>query len=416
MLAPSGRANGSEVIVIGAGPYGLAVAAHLRARGIAAHVFGEPMSFWRGAMPKGMKLRSPWGATDISDPAGALSLDVYVDRHGVAREEPFPLEAFVGYGSWFQANAVPDIDRRMVASVDIADGAFRVVANDGEAMTAKRIVVATGLAGQQFRPAAFARMPRTLVTHTSEHDDLAPFRGKRVAVIGRGQSACESAVLLSEAGAQAEIICRGPIHWLGTGKRPVGLRQEVRAGLSALLATPSGVGPFPLNWFVEVPNLLHLLPADARARFNAASLRAGAAGWLRPRFDGVGVTAGVEIIDAAANGDQVEVTTDRGAATFDHVLLATGYRIDIAKFGILPPALLAAIAQCEGYPVLSAGLESSVPGLHFVGATAVFSLGPLMRFIAGTGFAARKVARAVIAGGTFARTNHNKCLENDLAA
>jgi cation diffusion facilitator CzcD-associated flavoprotein CzcO len=416
MLAPSVRTSDCDVIVIGAGPYGLAVAAHLRACGAATHVFGEPMSFWRRAMPRGMKLRSPWGATDISDPARALSLDAYVDSHGVAREEPFPLEAFVGYGAWFQANAVPDLDQRMVERVEAADGAFRVVTADGEAMTARRVVVAMGLANQQFRPAAFARVPDALVTHTCEHDSFARFRGKRVAVIGRGQSACESAVLLHEAGAQAEIICRSPIHWLGTGKRAVGWRQEARAKLSALLATPSGVGPFPLNWFVEVPNLLHLLPADARARFNAASLRAGAAGWLRPRFDGVGVTAGVEIIDAAANGDQVEVTTDRGAATFDHVLLATGYRIDIAKFGILPPALLAAIAQCEGYPVLSAGLESSVPGLHFVGATAVFSLGPLMRFIAGTGFAARKVARAVIAGGTFARTNHNKCLENDLAA
>jgi cation diffusion facilitator CzcD-associated flavoprotein CzcO len=413
MVARLVRSHDCEVIVIGAGPYGLAVAAHLKGRGVATHVFGEPMSFWRHNMPKGMKLRSPWGATHISDPDKALSLDVYIASQRIVRMEPFPLEDFVGYGTWFQAHAVPDLDRRTIARVEATADGFRVVATDGEAITAQRVVMATGLARQLFRPAAFAGAPAALVTHASDHDG---FRGKRVAVIGRGQSACETAVLLHEAGAEAEIVCRGPIHWLGTGKQAVSWRQEISAMLSAVLATPSGVGPFPLNWLVEVPGLVHLAPAQGRAIFNTASLRAGAAGWLRPRFGSVGVTAGVEVVSAAPRGDGIELTFERGAAAFDHVILATGYKIDIARFGILAPELVSAIACRNGAPVLSGGFVSSVPGLHFVGASAVSSFGPLMRFIAGTPFAARQVARAIAAGRGSFRPGEQERFEKDLAA
>jgi hypothetical protein len=416
MVARLVRSLDCEVIVIGAGPYGLAVAAHLKRRGVATHVFGEPMSFWRRNMPKGMKLRSPWGATHISDPDRALSLDVYIESQRVARTEPFPLEDFVGYGTWFQSRAVPDLDRRTVARVEATADGFRVVATDGEAVTAQRVVMATGLARQQFRPAAFAGAPAALVTHTSDHDGFDGFRGKRVAVIGRGQSACETAVLLHEAGAQAEIVCRGPIHWLGTGKQAVSWRQEISAKLSAVLATPSGVGPFPLNWLVEVPGLVHLAPAEGRAAFNTASLRAGAAGWLRPRFGGVGVTPGVEVVEAVPQGNGIELTFERGSAGFDHVILATGYKIDITKFGILAPELVSAIACRDGAPLLSGGFVSSVPGLHFVGASAVSSFGPLMRFIAGTPFAARQVARAIAAGRGSFRPGEQKGVEKDLAA
>jgi hypothetical protein len=112
------RTGDCEVIVIGAGPYGLAVAAHLHAHHIATRVFGEPMSFWRRHMPKGMKLRSPWQATHIADPHAALTLDAYIATHNVPRREPLRLETFIDYGSWFQGCAVPDIDARMVEHVE----------------------------------------------------------------------------------------------------------------------------------------------------------------------------------------------------------------------------------------------------------------------------------------------------------
>jgi cation diffusion facilitator CzcD-associated flavoprotein CzcO len=416
MVTRSRERNDCDVAVVGAGPYGLAIAAHLKARGLATHAFGEPMSFWRHNMPRGMKLRSPWGATNISDPAKERSLEAYIKTHGVPRVEPFPLESFVGYGAWFQACAVPDLDRRMIARIEATANGFRVVAADGEPIFAKHVVIATGLAGQQCRPAAFEASPSALVTHSSGHDNFESFRGKNVAVIGRGQSACETAVLLNEAGAQAEIICRGPIHWLGTGKQAVTLREEISARLSAFLATPSGVGPFPLSVFVEAPDLLRLLSPNMRALFNRASLRAGAAGWLRPRFDAVRVTAGVDVIAAAPKRDQIEIKLDRGAAVFDHVVLATGYRIDVSKLRIFAPELLSAIAHRAGSPVLSATFESSVPGLYFAGASAVSSLGPLMRFIAGTAFAARRVTQAIAKGCGIPRSAADAYLESDLAA
>jgi FAD-dependent urate hydroxylase len=401
MAAHSARSNVCDTIVIGAGPYGLAVAAHLKERGVDTRVFGEPMAFWRRNMPKGMFLRSPWRATHISDPHGALTLDAYLSAKGVARTEPLPLETFIGYGEWFQAHAVPDLDGRTVEMIERTSNGFRAITADDEAVTAARIVVATGLAHQAFRPQLFADVPAALVSHSSDHNNFEPFRGKRVAVIGRGQSACESAVLLREAGAEVDILCRRPIHWLAfaTGVRSGGSPwyAGATARLSAILATPSGVGPFPLNWMVEIPGVVHRLPDDIRTAFNAASLKAGAAGWLRPRFDGVRVIAGSQLSSAAEKAGRIELTIERRPSVYDHVLLGTGYKIEIAKAGIFAPSLLGAISCRDGAPVLSRGFESSVPALHFVGASAVASFGPLMRFIAGTRFAAREVARAIAA-------------------
>jgi FAD-dependent urate hydroxylase len=397
------RSNDCEVIVIGAGPYGLAVAAHLKEHNIATRVFGDPMSFWRRHMPKGMKLRSPWAATHIADPHEALSLDAYTSRHNLPQREPIKLETFIDYGVWFQGCAVPDIDRRMVVRVEPTGDGFRAVTADGDAVYADRIVVATGLAHQQFRPPVFDEVPAALASHTCEHDDLGVFRGRRVAVVGRGQSAAESAVLLHEAGADVEIICRGDLHWLGSGAQP---GRAVIGWLSEQLASPSGVGPFPLNWIVELPDAVSLMPAGIRASFNTRCLRPGAAGWLRPRFDGVRVLAGEHVHGAVAAGERIALTLDRGTAVFDHVLLGTGYRIDIAKLGILGAELLDKIACRDGAPRLRAGFESSVPGLHFVGASAVASYGPLMRFIAGTAFAARELTESLLEHRRYAAPSH----------
>jgi FAD-dependent urate hydroxylase len=357
-------------------------------------VFGEPMSFWRHNMPQGMKLRSPWGATHISDPHGDLSLDAFGAARGHARREPLPLETFIDYGTWFQHAAVPDIDLRMIARVESTGEGFRVETMDGARVHARRIVVATGLARQAFRPEAFADVPAEFASHASEHSDLGIFRGRRVAVVGRGQSACESATLLHEAGADVELICRGEVHWLGGSARSGRAAVE---WLSKRLASPSGVGPFPLNWLAERPDIARAMPPELRARFNARCLRPGAAAWLRPRFDGVRVLAGERVHSAVVAGERIALMLDHGTAVFDHVLLGTGYKIDVARIGLLDAGLLAALACRDGAPVLGTGFESSVPGLHFVGASAVASYGPLMRFIAGAAFAARELTKRVLA-------------------
>lgn len=388
----SGQARSCEVAVIGAGPYGLSVAAHLKRAGIATHVFGEPMGFWRQNMPKGMRIRSPWRATHLSDPDGALSLDAYASNCGVDRGKPLSLEKFVAYGEWFQRQAVPDVDRRAVRLIDTAGNGFRLELADGGTLSADRVVVATGLLNQDYWPAPFQNLPRALVSHASEHADLSRFRGKHVAVIGRGQSACESAALLNEAGAAVEMISHGPIHWLGVSTNGTG--KTLRRRLREMLASPSEVGPFPLSWLVEMPGLVRLLPPQMRGEFTRRCLKPGATGWLKPRFTGIVCNAGRVITGARVLGDRVALDLDNAARTFDHVLLGTGYRIDISRIGILAPQLLERIARADGSPVLAPGFESSVPKLHFVGCYAVKSFGPLLRFIAGASYAARAIADA----------------------
>jgi hypothetical protein len=80
----------------------------------------------------------------------------------------------------------------------------------------------------------------------------------------------------------------------------------------------------------------------------------------------------------------------------DHVLMATGYRVDVRKYEFLSGSLVSALRLIDGHLVLGRGFESSVRGLHFLGAPAVWSYGPLMRFVAGADLAARAVARSVV--------------------
>ncbi|MGT2467829.1 NAD(P)-binding domain-containing protein (plasmid) [Mesorhizobium atlanticum] len=198
-----------EVAVIGAGPFGLAAASALKAAGVDTLTFGGAMSFWRDHMPRGMRLRSPWHATYVGYTKGPLSLDSYAKVLGISPREPLLLQNFVDYGLWIQTQAVPDLDIRRVSCVETAKGGFCLVLADGNGVRVRRVVVATGLMNQQLIPAAFNGMPRELVSHASEHTGYESFRGKRVAVIGRGQSACR----IRRAAQTKRGRCRTRLPW-----------------------------------------------------------------------------------------------------------------------------------------------------------------------------------------------------------
>jgi hypothetical protein len=389
----AGKADDCEVAVVGAGPYGLSVAAHLRSAGIDTRVFGRPLSFWREHMPKGMRLRSPWIATHIADPGSRLTLDAFARQAGLAAQDQLPIEHFVQYGEWFQRQALPDLDQRKVARIDAAESGFRLQLEDGDVLGARRVVLAMGLANQELRPPQFAGVEPALVSHSCEHASLDKWRGKRVAVVGRGQSACESAMLLRQAGSEVDLICRGGVHWIGVAPGDIERARGWRWRLRELLQAPSAVGPFPWSWLNELPGIERRLPHGLRSRIADRSLRAACARWVLPGLDGVEVLAGRVLRRASRQGEKVALELDDGVRSYDHVLLGTGYRIDIAKLGVLSPQLLGRIVCRGGSPVLRAGFESSVGGLHFVGASAVDSYGPLLRFIAGAGAAGRSVAR-----------------------
>jgi cation diffusion facilitator CzcD-associated flavoprotein CzcO len=386
-----------EVAIVGAGPYGLSLGAHLKSAGIETRIFGRPMSFWREHMPKGMKLRSPWAATHIVDPDNLLTLDAFSAAEDLGNPDPLPLEDFIRYGDWFQKTALPDLDTRQIARIEPGPGEFWLTIDDGSTARARRVVIAMGLANQEFRPAVFDGLPAELVSHAADHADLGKLAKQRVAIIGRGQSATESAAILNEAGAQVEIICRGGVHWLGAETSGNAHRRDIYWRMHKVLATKSGVGPFPLNWVNEQPDLIHRIPRNMRLWLNRRSLRAGAAGWVRDRLPGVAIDTGRTIRAARRHGERIMLELDNGTCEFDHVLLATGYKIDVARFGILAPALLSALMTDEGSPVLGPGYQSSVPGLHFIGSSAVRSYGPLLRFVWGAGYAARNMTKFLYA-------------------
>ena len=197
-----------EVAVIGAGPYGLSVASHLRAADIETRVFGETMSFWRKHMPKGMKLRSSPAASDFADPKGELTFEAFTARQGVRPTAPIPLEMFLRYGEWFRKHTLADLDTRKVVRVDPLGDGFCLWLDDGGHVTAQRVVAAVGLARQEFRPAAFSGLPRDYVSSVCEHIDVSGFRGKRVAVIGRGLEQRERKVIVPVAQIVAGLLQR----------------------------------------------------------------------------------------------------------------------------------------------------------------------------------------------------------------
>jgi FAD-dependent urate hydroxylase len=383
----------SDVVVIGAGPYGLSAAAHLNANGVNVRVFGETMSFWDRNMPLGMCLRSPWEASQLSDPRRSLTIDAFQTVTGETVSRPIPLARFVAYGRWFQSHAVPNLEERKVAEIEKDMAGFRVLLTDGEVVRCGRVIIAGGIGPFAARPPQFLGIPRDLASHSSEQKDLGRFRGQRVVVIGGGQSALESAALLHECHAEVELLVRESTvdwtwqrPWLHTF-RPVGV---------VLYAWPD-VGPAFISHAVARPDLYRMLPRWLQDSWRAKSVRANGVGWLKPRLRDVKVSTGRAVLSAVACGSQVELKLSDGSERIvNHVLLATGYQIDVRKYEFLSQSLTSAIRLINGYPVLGRGFESSVPGLHFLGAPAVYSYGPLMRFVAGADFAARAVSQSVV--------------------
>jgi hypothetical protein len=381
-----------DVAIVGAGPYGLSAAAHLRdSDGIAVRVFGEPMSFWK-SMPKGMLLRSSWDACHIAYPSGELTLDAYGRTIGREFTNPVPLDGFLGYARWFQRAAVPKVDRRRVALVEREGDGFRLVLRDGEVVRASRVVVAAGIESFAWRPEEFRGLPRRLVSHSSQHRDLGRLAGKVVVVVGGGQSALESAALLREAGASVEVIARADhLNWLrgGTIQRRLGRAKP-------LLYAQTDVGPAALSRLVAMPRLFTSLPHRVQAPLAHRAIRPAGARWLVSRLAEVPLTTGRTVVAASAMDEGVRLRLDDGTERqADHVLLGTGYRVDVAGYPFLSPELVEGVRRVGGYPVLRKGFESTVPGLHFVGAPAAWSFGPTMRFISGSWYAASGVSAAL---------------------
>jgi lysine/ornithine N-monooxygenase len=380
-----------RVAIVGAGPYALSIASFLGRAGIDHRVFGEVMGFWHG-MPTGMFLRSFRKASSITDPDRALSLDGYEAATGRKISFPIPLADFLDYGHWFQQQANVDVDSRRVAALTRNGDGFHIALDDGESLDSSNVVVAVGIAPFAWKPPEFEGLDPALVSHSSERTEFGAFSGREVLVIGAGQSALESAVFLSEAGASIELLARRQDLRFLRGES----LYESHGFVSNLLYPEWGVGPPGVNWLMGRPGLYRCLPSRMAEPLAYRAIRPAGSGWLQPRLENVRLSTGRTVTSARTADSKVHVSLDDGTErVVDHVVLGTGYRIDLRRYSFMDRDIVAKVRLKASSPRLSPAFESTVPGLYFVGAPAAASAGPGLRFVSHTGFPARAITRSV---------------------
>lgn len=388
-----------EVTIVGAGPYGLSIAAHLQARNIEFRVLGVPMGFWKTSMPVGMFLKSEGCASSLFDPTGSFTLSDYCAEEKVPYADlglPVPLERFISYGLAFQRRIVPTVEQRMVNSVAPIEGGFELRLDSGETFCTRKLILAVGVGNFAYVPAALSDLGDEFVTHSSRHSDLGAFVNQDVAVIGGGSSATDLAALLLRAGARPVIVTRGPkVLFHEPQVLPRKLRSRVRA-------PSSGMGPGWLSWLCcNLPTFFHHLPE--RRRLHVTKTHVGpAGGWFMKEavVGKVPIIANASIKEASIDGDHVHILLssddhEQQPVVVDHVISATGYRVDVNRIDFLDKSIRDRINTVKKTPILSSHFESSVPGLYFVGPAAANSFGPVQRFAVGAEYAARRVTRSL---------------------
>lgn len=388
----------TEIAIIGAGPYGLSIAAHLAEREIPFRIFGSPMASWSEHMPKGMHLKSEGFASSLSHPRGEFKLREYCARTGIAYQDtglPVKLDTFVDYGLAFQKKFVPNLEEILVTSVRPAAKGFELALENDEKVLARNVIVATGITSLGRIPEILKALPPEMVSHSSEHSDLQRFQGERVAVIGAGASAVDVTTLLHEAGVQVELVARSST--IRFHDPPSGRRRSLKQRLMQPI-TPIGSG-LQLYFYVHGAGIFRLLPEGLRLD-RIRKVLGPAPGWfVRDRIAGkVPFHLGVEITSAKAVDGKVrlELKDLNGGIEVievDHVIAAIGYFVDVDRMNFLSPELRQRIRRTESAPKLSANFESSVPGLYFVGLPAANSFGPLLRFACGSDFAACRLSK-----------------------
>jgi len=389
----------TEVTIIGAGPYGLSLAAYLEARHVPHRVLGIPMDFWKNSMPRGMSLKSDGHASLIYDPSNSFTLSRYCDEESLPYDDlglPVPLESFTSYGLAFQKRIVPAVEELLVTSVKANEEGFLLSLDNKEQFVTRKLVLAIGIGYFAHVPSALAEVTENFVTHSSRHAVLSVFANQDVAIVGAGASALDLAALLPGVGARPVVITRGAdVQFHDRQRLPRTLRNRLRA-------PTSGIGPGWRSWFFcKAPNLFHHLPE--RWRLRATRTHAGpAGGWfIKDAVIGnVPILRNTSVEDAKIDGDRVrlDLSTDGVGSTqltVDHVVAATGYRVDIDRITFLDEAIRARIDTVENTPILSSTFESSVSGLYFVGPAAANSFGPSQRFAVGAKYPARRVSQSL---------------------
>ena len=386
----------TDITIVGAGPYGLSIAAHLRERGANFRIIGSTMQSWLRNMPKGMLLKSAGLTSSLVAPRGDYSLRQFCTERGIPYQDmglPVAVETFAAYGVSFQQHFIPDVrDIQLVGLRPCPDG-FSLSTADGESFTSRKVVLATGLDSYRHIPVPLTSLPPELLTHSAAHHDLGQFCGRHVLVIGGGASAIDLAILLHEAQAKVQLIARTPVLNF--------LTQEMHAStLLQRLRTPlSGIGQ---DWkgllCSDAPWLYRYLFDRFRLRTAKTFLGPSGGSFMRHRLAAVPQLLGFQLLHAEAREGRARLLLaghdgQQRHVSADHVIAATGYIPDVRRLGFLSAGMIEKLDLIGLTPRLSAHFESSIPGLYFVGAISATSFGPSMRFIAGSDFTSQRIVK-----------------------
>ncbi len=397
-----GPRRGGTIAIIGAGPYGLSIAAHLQFAGLEFRIFGSPMHRWLAQMPKGMFLKSEGCSSNLADPEGSHSLARYCAEQGLPYGEwgaPVPREQFVQYALLFQRKLVSSVEDVAITAIETALDGYQLRLSSGETLNARCVVVATGLEHTAYLVPMLVQLPNDLRSHTSDHHDLSRFKGLDVTVLGGGQSAIETAALLSEQGASVRLLVRQlSLVW-----NPVP-KMSPRSVYDRLRRPRTGLGEGLTFWmYCNMPQLFHHLPQQMRVTKANTVLGPAGAWWLKSRVVGrFPILLGHSVSGAEVRGSRVVLhVVDNGqprTLTTDHVISATGYRYDLRRLPFLGETLKSQLRHENLSPKLSPNFESSAPGLYFTGLASANGFGPMMRFLVGAKYTARRIASHLVDG------------------
>ena len=373
----------TELLIIGAGPFGLAIAAQASHLGIEHIISGKPMEFWRRNMPKGMYLRS---ACDWHlDPVNIHTIEKFLESRGQTASdvEPLSLEFYLSYAEWFQTQkqitTLPSYIKQLNHEAD-----FEATTADGDTIRARSVALAPGFRHFANIPDELkARLPAGRYSHTCEFNDFSSAANRRYLIIGGRQSAFEWAALLLEAGASAVYISHrhdspsfDPSDW-----------SWVNPLVDAMADNP--------NWFRN----LSQEEKDAVSQKQWAEGRLKLEPWLVPRLqsDRVKVLPRTEISNVEQNGELLVTLTNGEKLACDHIVLATGYKVDIARLPILSSGnILDQLATRNGFPVLDDHFQTSVPGLFITSMPAVQDFGPFFGFTIAVRVSAKLICDAIV--------------------
>ena len=389
--------------IIGAGPYGLSLAAYFKARGIPFRIFGRPMDSWLNHMPKGMCLKSDGFASNIYDPDGKFTLEQFCRERGISYSDsgiPVTLDTFTAYGLAFRERVVPDLDERMVVNIDRSKHGFSLRTDDGEEIIVRHVVLAVGITHFQYLPTSLTNLPTTYVSHSAAHCDLEPFHGRNVTVIGGGASALDLAGLLHASGAKVTLVARQhalKFHGAPASGRPRSTWERIRY-------PKSGLGPgLRSRFYANSPLLFHYLPQSIRLDIVRTHLGPSGGWFIRDKVVGkvpllLGYAperaelqgGGVRLFLGGADGSKRELETE-------HIISATGYKVNLERLKFLSVGIRSDLEREDNAPLLSESCESSVRGRFFVGVAAASSFGPVMRFAFGAGFTAQRLTEHFLA-------------------